>query len=166
MPLRKFPSNALDVLSLPPGELFAGILRLKLPPETILAASKLVVQNNALHGLSTQAEVVVRAGKCGFGAGPDGYRAEPQEQPTPAAATKVYLDLKDPEDVLCLPVGQLFLEIGGLPRFEIPIHPSEVVAAAEYLQLNGRGQELLSQAGAMVRAGELLYGPMANNLRI
>ena len=147
--------NAEDALSLPQGELAVHCIQTSISPESVYKAAQLLIDKGDSSNLQSQADVIVRAGTHGYGAG-DAYDIISHRDTEPSNADEQILNLAAAEDVLKLQRGRLAVHAGIL--IEASFSDTEAVSAAQTLIEHEDAANLLSQAQAIARAGKHGWG--------
>jgi hypothetical protein len=148
-----------QALRLPPGILRTNVggclFEVGFNQQQVVAAADILIKKQDTRGVKSQAEVIARAGKHGWGEG-DVYSATGGGE-VASADTIAIRDLVDPEDVLNLQKGRLRTTVGGM-GLEIGFEDKQVLDAARYLIGQGDTRGLVSQASVIARAGKLGWG--------
>jgi hypothetical protein len=147
-----------QALRLPEGDLVlkAGGLNVEVAvvAENVLGAAQILITNHDTKELKSQAEVIARAGKHGWGAG-DVYLASGEGEI--ASADKITtINLAQAEDGLKLEEGRLCVNMGL--NIEVSFGEGEVLTAAQLLIEKDDAKNLATQAGIIARAGKHGWG--------
>lgn len=148
-------SRAEDAFSLPEGSVALGIIQVSVSRENVIEAAQLLLDKNDAENLSSQADIIARAGKHGWGAG-DTYQVINHGTLKEEKETEAILSLTEASDVLKLARGRLAINMGIL--IEASFDDAEALSAAELLIEKEDAADLVSQAGAIARAGKHGWG--------